>query len=127
MAKDGPHRVQRLRLASLIDTRGGGGGGQQCTQSLYQTAICSQSSAPLGNASLQTLCGQIRLAVADSMQGATEDVVILSLARDGFGSPGFLADWARVNVATTRECVLSFFFFLLVHSEISMDISRRKK
>ena len=40
------------------------------------------------------------------MQGATENVVILSLARDGAGSPGSLADWARVNVSTTRECGL---------------------
>ena len=48
----------------------------------------------------------VRLAVVDSMQGATEDIVILSLTRDGFGSPGFLASWARINVATTRSCGL---------------------
>ena len=48
----------------------------------------------------------IRLAVVDAMQGATDDIVILSLTRDGFGTPGFLAVWARVYVATTRACGL---------------------
>ena len=48
----------------------------------------------------------VNIAGIQIIEENTEDVVILSLARDGFGSPGFLSDWARVNVSTTRECGL---------------------